>query len=304
MQDRAQTDPLAPVPSHERHFYNVTRAFGRFGMRRFTPEIMTAPHWHGHVEMNFLRNASMTYMVDEETIDVPPDRLVIFWAGIPHQLTEVRPGPDGPARLANIYIPVDAFLFLPHIADLQVQLIAGAVIALPPDMADAGLIDRWYSDYRANDFERMELMKMELNALLRRAQLTGLDYLRDPAGARPTEREIASAHTRHVVSMLRFILENLEEPITNADVAAVTGLHENYALSIFSRTMRLPLKRFIIRMRLVRARALLVESSMAIASVAAASGFTSISQFYDHFKSAYGISPHQLRSKYKQMALR
>jgi AraC-like DNA-binding protein len=43
---------------------------------------------------------------------------------------------------------------------------------------------------------------------------------------------------------------------------------------------------------------------MAIASAAEASGFTSVSQFYSHFKTAYGISPHLLRSKYKQMALR
>lgn len=298
------TDPLASVPSHERHFYSVTRAFGRFGMRRFAPECMRAPHWHGHVEVNLLQNAEMTYQMDDETIKVPADRLVMFWAGIPHQLTDIRPLSDAPPRLQNIYVPVDAFLLMPHIVDLQVELIGGAVIVLPQDMADISLLDRWYSDYRANDFERLELMKMELNAVFRRAQLAGVHYLRAPNGLQGTEREISSNHTRHVVSMLRYILENLDEPMSNADVTAVTGLHENYALSLFSRTMRLPLKRFIIRMRLMRSRALLVESSMAIASVAAASGFTSISQFYDHFKAAYGISPGQLRAKYKQMALR
>ena len=35
--------------------------------------------------------------------------------------------------------------------------------------------------------------------------------------------------------------------MTNSEVTAVTGLHENYALSIFSRTSRM-MKRFIIRL--------------------------------------------------------
>ena len=84
----------------------------------------------------------------------------------------------------------------------------------------------------------------------------------------------------------------------------MTGLHVNYALALFTRTMRVPLKRFIIRMRLLRARAMLMESSTAIATVAEESGFTSISQFYDHFKTAYGMSPHAMREKYTSMALR
>lgn len=304
MPKESKPDPLGGVPSHERHFYSVTQAFGRFGMRIFAPQTMPAPHWHGHVEVNFLTGGSMVYEIDDETLEVPPDRLAIFWAGIPHRLTSVRPLAGAVPRLANIYIPVDAFLFLPHIAEMQVDLFGGAVMALPGEMSGEAQIQRWYSDYRANDFERMELMKTELNTLLRRAQLTGIELLRAPRGAKGEGREITSTHTRHVVAMLRYILENLEQPMTNADVAAVTGLHENYALSIFSKTMRLPLKRFIIRMRLMRARALLVESSIAISSVAEASGFASGSQFYEHFRAAYGLSPHVLRTKYKRMALR
>jgi AraC family transcriptional regulator, melibiose operon regulatory protein len=103
---------------------------------------------------------------------------------------------------------------------------------------------------------------------------------------------------------VRFIMENLAEPLTNARVADVTGLHENYALALFTRTMRLPMKKFIIRMRLLRARALLLESGTAIGQVAAQSGFASTSQFYDHFGKAYGMAPHQMRARYTQMELR
>jgi len=292
------------TPSHERHFYALTRAVGRLGMRIFTPYVMDAPHWHGHVEANFLTGASMTYVIDGEVIVVPPGQLVLFWAGIPHQLTHVTPTGNGPVKLANIYFPFDSFLFMPHIAQLQVALLGGGLVMLPNTLFSAQQIEVWYRDYRANDFERTEVMKMELNAMLRRALLDDLVYLRQPIADPGDERALSSAHIRHVVAMVRFIMENLAQPMSNADVAAVTGLHQNYALSLFSHTMRLPMKRFIIRMRLLRARALLMESGAAISKVAEQSGFQSISQFYDHFKTAYGMSPHAMRAKYTQMTLR
>lgn len=292
------------VPSHERHFYALDRAIGRFGMRIFPPYVMDAPHWHGHIEANYLTGATMTYVVEDQEITIQPGKLVLFWAGIPHQLTDITPTGDGPVRLTNIYIPVDTFLFMPHIANLQVAVLGGAFVAVPESMCTASQLGRWYRDYRARDVERTEVLKMELNALMRRVQIDPLVYLRPPIVDPGDARALSSSHIRYVVAMVRFIMENLSKPLTNEDVAAVTGLNQNYALTLFSGTMRLPMKRFIIRMRLLRARALLLESSLAIATVAEQSGFPSISQFYDHFKSAYGMAPHALRAKYTQMDLR
>jgi AraC family transcriptional regulator, melibiose operon regulatory protein len=290
--------------NHERHFYALNRAIGRFGMRIFTPYLMDAPHWHGHIEGNFLTGGAMTYVIDDQVIEIPEGRLVLFWAGIPHQLTAISQQSDSAVRLANIYLPVDTFLFMPHIARLQVALLGGGLVCLPDTICSADQIGRWYRDYRSNDVERTEVMKMEMNAMMRRALLSDLDYLREPVNDPGGARQLTSVHIRHVVAMVRYIVENLAEPMSNADVAAVTGLHQNYAMALFTRTMRMPMKKFIIRMRLLRARAMLMESSTAITHVAEQSGFSSISQFYDHFKAAYGMPPHMMRARYTQMDLR
>ena len=309
MKDDGSAASLYTATSSERHFYSTTRAFGRFGIRLFEPQIMATPHWHGHIEANFLTGASMVYAVDGQRLEVPEGRLVIFWAGVPHQLTEVHPtgihptGAERP-RLCNVYMPVVSFLFMPHIALLQVALLSGALVMLPQPLCDVAMIERWYADYRSGDFERTEVVKMEINTLLRRALLTDLEFLRAPMAELGTKRAISFAHIRHVVEMVRYIMEKLAQPMRNADVAAVTGLHENYALSIFTAIMRMPMKQFVIRMRLLRARALLTESSMPITSVADASGFTSISQFYQQFKAAYGQPPNALRGSYINRALR
>jgi AraC family transcriptional regulator, melibiose operon regulatory protein len=304
MPDDARRPDTGAAPSTERRFYANTRAFGRFGMRLFEPKIMEAPHWHGHIEANFLIHARMSYDVDGDPIEVPEGRLVLFWAGTPHRLTSIARTDPEPAKLCNIYIPLDAFLFMPHIARLQVSLLSGAMVMLPVALCDYPMIERWYADYRSGDFERTDLIKMDLNALFRRGLLSDQEFLRTPTTTLGSDREISSAHIRHVVDMVRFILDHLDRPLRNAEVTKVTGLHENYALSIFSRTMKLPLKQFVIRMRLLRARALLTESAMPITLVAEASGFTSISQFYHLFKTAYGLPPQTVRNNYVRMALR
>lgn len=303
--NRSQTrrNPM-PVPNHDRHFYSRNRAFGRFGIRIFEPELMPLPHWHGHVELNFAMNFQMDYDFDGTSLTVPEGRLVLFWAGVPHQLTGITPQGDAPGRLANIYLPLDSFLQMRHIMPLQAALIGRGMAILPDSLCDGTLVQRWYQDYRSGDFERAEIVKMELNALFRRAAITGVDFLRPPQHEIGTDRSLSSAHVRHVIAMVRHVLENLDKPLLNAQVTQVTGLHENYALALFSKTMQVPLKQFINRMRLMRARALLVESSIAVSEVAEQCGFGSITQFYANFRAGYGISPASLRQHYVQMDLR
>lgn len=293
-----QTPASSPLSSRDRRFYSTSRAFGRFGMRIFTPMLMKTPHWHGHIEFNYVTGASMTYQFDGKTVDIPPNRLVAFWAGIPHQTIGITPISDERPRLANIYAPVDALLFMPHIAQLQVSLLGGAMIILPPDLADMSLMRRWYMDYRSNDVERLETLKMEMNALLRRALFSDIEYLRTTESNPSDDRALTATNIRQVVEMVRFILDNFHRPISNADVAAVTGLHQNYALSLFSRFMQVPMKRFVIRIRLLRARAMLLEGSDPISVIAESAGFSSLTQFYEHFRSAYGMTPSDMRNAF------
>lgn len=293
----------AGLPSHERQFYAQTRAFGRFGMRQFRPVLMETAHWHGHIELNLISGAALRYDFNGREVVVPPGEGACFWAGVPHQLVEVpREGAALPL-LSNIYLPLDSFLLMPFISRLQVALLSGAVVSLPADLVAANVLGRWYADYRSGSFERVEVVKMELNAMYRRLLLEPLRYLVPPEVDPEGERGLSSAHGRHAIEMVRFILENLDKPLRNADVAAVTGLAENYAIALFSRIMQVPPRRFMVRMRLMRARALLVESAISIPEVAEASGFSSISQFYHRFREAYGVSPREMRDRYVRMTL-
>ncbi len=258
---------------------------------------MDAPHWHGHVEINALSGASMIYDFDGKIVELANGTVTMFWAGVPHRSTFVSP--DGTPHLTNIYLPLDRFLLMSHIAGLQRMLLAGAIITLPENLIDAKKLSEWQTDLAAENAERQALVVMELNTMLRRVSASPLSFLRKPTGIENETSDMSSSNARHVVAMIRHVMENLGDRLSNADVTRVTGLHMNYALSIFSSVMRIPLKRFIIRMRLARARGLLAESDLPVATIAANCGFGSQSQFYEAFKVAYGTTPRAARLGHK-----
>jgi AraC-like DNA-binding protein len=284
-----------PVPRPDRKFYDKIKAFGRLGIRWFEPQLMPAEHWHGHIEFNWLTDGGMGYLFDGRPVQIPSRRMVMFWAGIPHQTVSLARGANGDARQCNVYLPLDTFLYMPNHGALTETMIGGGIIVLPQDAVNGDVLERWYQDYRSGDAERTDILKSEIANMLRRTALIGWEELLPPwiETTGPETRSASLLH--HVVAMVRYTLENLSEPLSARDVAKVVGLHPNYALNLFTRVMRIPLRRFVIRMRLIRARALLFEGNLSITNVAFQSGFSSLSQFYAQFRAAYDVTPLEMR---------
>ncbi len=223
----------------------------------------------------------------------------MFWAGIPHQTVALDTGPREDSRQCNIYLPLDSFLHMPKLGKLTETMMGGGVVhAAARDASARTRSSRWYQDYRSGDAERTDILKEEIALMLRRAAVTGWDVLLEPWIESPGASARAATPLRYVVAMIRHILENLTEPLRAEDVAKVVGLHPNYALNLFTEVMQVPLHKFVVRMRLIRARSLLFEGNLSIENVAFESGFTALSQFYEQFRNAYGLTPRQMRAHY------
>lgn len=281
----------------DRKFYTSAPAFGRFGIRWFTPQVMSQPHSHGHVEFNWLSGGRLSYLFNGKPIEVPSGRLLLFWAGVSHQAVAVQHDQSENIRQCNIYLPLDSFLYMPKLGTLTETIMGGGVVALPVDSAGVDTLQRWYRDYRSGDADRADLLKSEIGLVLRRASLMGTEQLLLPWISIGDDNTHSSGGAlRHIVAMVRHIVEHLEDPLDGASIAGVVGLHPNYALNLFTRVMHVSMHRFVLRMRLIRARELLFTSSLPVESIAYNVGFRSVSQFYLQFRRAYGLSPHRLRS--------
>jgi len=283
-----------PTPSPDRSFYSSGKAFGRFGIRSFPPQIMAAPHTHGHIEFNWLTQGSMDYLFDGQPAGIASGRLVAFWAGIPHQTI----GLSQDARLGrqlNIYLPMDAFLEMPQLGRLTETLMGGGVIALTPDTVGLESLERWHQDYRSGNSVRSDLVRSEIGTMFRRAAIIGWETLLPAWIEKAGSRTRTASPVRHVVRMVRHIVENITDPLTAEDLAGLVGLHPNYATNLFTKVMHISIQKFVIRMRLIRARTLLFDGSLPVANIAFQAGFGSQTQFHEHFRRAYGLTPNQMR---------
>lgn len=282
-----------PTPRPDRSFYASGKAFGRFGIRAFPPQIMPQPHTHGHIEFNWLTAGTMDYVFDGGPLTMGSNRLVAFWAGIPHQTVGLRNAEN--ARQLNIYLPMDAFLEMPQLGRLTETLMGGGVVQLAPECIGLETLERWHADYRSGNSLRSDLVRTEIGTMFRRAAITGWDELLPAWLEQTTTRSRTASPVRYVVRMVRHIVENITDPLSVEDIADVVGLHPNYATNLFTKVMHISIQKFVTRMRLIRARSLLFDSNLAIANIAFQSGFSSQSQFYDHFRKAYGMTPSQMR---------
>ena len=142
---------------------------------------------------------------------------------------------------------------------------------------------------------RTDIVRAEIGTMFRRAAITGWDTLLPAWLERTGTRTRTGSPVRYVVRMVRHIVENITDPLSAEDIAKVVGLHPNYATNLFTKVMHISVQKFVTRMRLIRARSLLFDGSLSIANVAFQAGFVSQTQFYEHFRKAYGMTPSQMR---------
>ena len=95
--------------------------------------------------------------------------------------------------------------------------------------------------------------------------------------------------------MTRHIAEHAAKALRIKDVAAAVGLHPNYAMTLFKMAVGMTISEYHTRSRLDAAQTLLACSDTDIAAVAFASGYGSLSQFYQAFRARFGTSPAAFR---------
>ncbi|AKF11083.1 AraC family transcriptional regulator [Sandaracinus amylolyticus] len=95
---------------------------------------------------------------------------------------------------------------------------------------------------------------------------------------------------------IRFIGENLDRPITLAEVAKVAHLSEYHFHRIFAAITGEPIGRFVTRRRLeLAALRLAYEPSRSVTEIALAVGYSSTSNFSKAFSAHFGCAPSRVR---------
>jgi len=257
------------------------------------PTAMPFVHTHAEVEMNLLLSGWMTYLVGGRFQTLRVDEPTVFWAGVPHRLTEVGDGTE----FVHVTIPLPWLLQLNVPTALWKALLDGVfVTAAREDAAELALdrllFQRWARDLAPDaSATTRSTAFLEVEARLRR--FAEHAHLR-----KPPQRDGGTRQTRgQVQEIVRFVGEHYREPIDVATVARAVGLHPNYAMSVFRESCGVSLWEYVIRLRVAHAQRLLISTDWTVDEIGFESGFGSTNAFYRAFRRITGCIPSAFRAR-------
>ncbi|QTF91989.1 helix-turn-helix domain-containing protein [Halomonas sp. BM-2019] len=224
------------------------------------PDNMRCHHWHSHVELNLPLGDGVTYLINGREFRLPAGHLGLFWAAMPHRLTE-----RGDChRMLLVYVPIQMFLNWTLDDAVTGDLMGGAVLASrKPYGLAVDQFETWLQDFRG----------------------------RGEGGHDP--------RLGKVQQMLEFIAAHYDQPITAGEVAAVAELHPHYAMGQFKKVLRTSIKQYINGLRINQAKALLADTDRPILDIALAVGFGSSSRFYEVFQRQLEMTPSAYRKRFR-----
>jgi AraC-like DNA-binding protein len=252
-----------PADRHEpAHGFRIWRMRGGASME--------APHTHPDIEVNFLCAGGFSYLHGGAVVPVEAGRFTVLWGGVPHQT--IAPGIVGEGIW--ITLPLAWFLQWRLPNGLHDRLLAGAIVAAPPDPADRALLERWLADAGSGDAHRRRALQLELEARFHRL---ALGMPRRPG------RSPAGAGTGQIARITHFIAQHYREPLTVQAIAADAGLHPKYLMRTFKKQCGMTVWEYLTRLRVSHAQRLLIMSDLKVLDVAMESGFSSVAPFYAAF---------------------
>jgi len=105
---------------------------------------------------------------------------------------------------------------------------------------------------------------------------------------------IGARHPK-LVSIIKQMEENLEEPHSPSFLAKQAGLSARQLERLFRRYLDRSPKRYYLELRLKKARSLLLQTDMSVINVALACGFSSPSHFSKCYRAFYDSTPYRER---------
>lgn len=99
-----------------------------------------------------------------------------------------------------------------------------------------------------------------------------------------------------VATAKQFVQSHVEEPITLAQVVRHVNVSRFYFCKLFKKATGMTLTEYVSRVRIEKAKSLLVDPSLRISEVVYAAGFGSIPRFNSVFKRYVGMPPTEYRA--------
>lgn len=268
-------------------------AFDTLGLaaNRLSPPLVSRRlHHHQEIELNYLFTGGVTYLHRWRRRSLPLRRLVAFWGASPHCTVAVAPQTE----MAWITVPLSWLWQWNLPAAFTRRLLEGEWCeeVRGEKTAERYPVAAWVDEIKRDGKEAPTAILLELQAAIVRMAAAGR-----PRGTGRTEPALTGGSWRHVETMAQFMATRFTEEIDMAAIASATGLHPKYALTLFQRSCGLTPADYLRQHRITHAQRLLLTTDAKVIDVALASGFASLSAFYESFQRVTRTTPAEFKRR-------
>ena len=110
-------------------------------------------------------------------------------------------------------------------------------------------------------------------------------------------KHLVGNQSEKLTTAVELMESNLKEPISQEELAQYVGLSRRQLQRLFQKYLLCAPSRYYLKLRLHRARELLLQTTLSILEVSSVCGFVSTSHFSKSYKEHFGHSPSQERQR-------
>lgn len=253
---------------------------------------MRVAHQHNDLEINFLLQGGMRYLIGGAFITIPQHHFCVIWGAMPHQSIAT----DDSRKMMLATLPL-AQVMLWNLPGEFLRQLLGRGVAIDPQIykGDLHLMQQWQDDLETKKPERRQLVLDEIAARLHRM---ALNVQESDTQDLNFSRDVPSGESLQLAGkMAELISRRFHQSLSVDEIARHVNLHPGYAMTLFRQQTGVTLNTYLTRQRVAHAQRLLAMTALPILEVAAESGFNSLSRFYEAFKGESGCTPREFRKR-------
>ena len=258
-------------------------------------------HHHTELEISLIKTGSGTYTVKDRTYDIRPGDIFLFGTHEEHYITDISDtGDSDRMELMNIH-------FEPRF-----------IWASRNEMFDAKYLKIFFdrSESFENRLDRDNPATAEIRRLLLEIENESIDksaefelmikvklltilvlLIREYDYVSRSNSYNESSKFNQISQAMRYIDENLSEPLTLEHIAERANLNKTYFTTLFRKLNGVTPWEYITARRIERSFLLLQNGELNILEIAISCGFNNVSNFNRAFRKVTGLTPSEYRRR-------
>ncbi len=189
---------------------------------------MRVAHRHNDLEINFLLQGSMRYLIGGAFVTIPQNHFCVIWGAMPHQSVITDPS----RQMMLVTLPL-AQAMLWNLPGEFLRQLLGRGVAIDPriNKFDVHLLQQWQSDMEANTPGRRQLVVDEIAARLHRMALNVMEMDSRDVHLSP---DVTSGEALQLAGkMAELISQRYKKSLSISEIASYVNLHPGYAMTLF-----------------------------------------------------------------------